>query len=99
MIGSENASRHRHVLISASLLTLYPTPVVYLAFDWLGRRFAFHVAIHRRAGHRRLASGTFLKLLRALHPTACCHVADYYCDFSLRELSRFVFCRLHRFAS
>jgi len=30
-------------LILSQLLTLYTTPVVYLAFDWLGRRFAFHV--------------------------------------------------------
>src|SRR5258708_12406449 len=37
---------------------------------------------HRRASHRRLASELFLKLLRALHPTACCHVADYYSYFS-----------------
>jgi multidrug efflux pump len=29
-------------LILSQLLTLYTTPVVYLAFDWLGRRFAFH---------------------------------------------------------
>jgi len=30
-------------LILSQLLTLYTTPVVYLAFDWLGRRFSFHV--------------------------------------------------------
>ena len=30
-------------LLLSQLLTLYTTPVVYLAFDWLGRRFAFHV--------------------------------------------------------
>ncbi|HKV24240.1 MAG TPA: multidrug efflux RND transporter permease subunit [Candidatus Acidoferrum sp.] len=30
-------------LILSQLLTLYTTPVVYLAFDWLGHRFAFHV--------------------------------------------------------
>jgi multidrug efflux pump len=30
-------------LILSQLLTLYTTPVVYLAFDWLSRRFAFHV--------------------------------------------------------
>jgi multidrug efflux pump len=30
-------------LILSQLLTLYTTPVVYLAFDWLGRRFAFQV--------------------------------------------------------
>jgi multidrug efflux pump len=30
-------------LILSQLLTLYTTPVVYLAFDWLGRRFAFHI--------------------------------------------------------
>ncbi len=30
-------------LILSQLLTLYTTPVVYLAFDWLGRRFQFHV--------------------------------------------------------
>jgi multidrug efflux pump len=30
-------------LILSQLLTLYTTPVVYLAFDWLARRFAFHV--------------------------------------------------------
>ncbi|HET8922425.1 MAG TPA: efflux RND transporter permease subunit [Candidatus Acidoferrum sp.] len=29
-------------LILSQLLTLYTTPVVYLAFDWLARRFAFH---------------------------------------------------------
>ena len=30
-------------LILSQLLTLYTTPVVYLAFDWLGRRFSFRV--------------------------------------------------------
>jgi multidrug efflux pump subunit AcrB len=30
-------------LILSQLLTLYTTPVVYLAFDWLSRRFSFHV--------------------------------------------------------
>jgi multidrug efflux pump len=30
-------------LILSQLLTLYTTPVVYLAFDWLAHRFAFHV--------------------------------------------------------
>jgi multidrug efflux pump len=30
-------------LILSQILTLYTTPVVYLAFDWLSRRFAFHV--------------------------------------------------------
>ncbi|HTQ62940.1 MAG TPA: efflux RND transporter permease subunit [Candidatus Solibacter sp.] len=30
-------------LILSQLLTLYTTPVVYLAFDWLSRRFAFHI--------------------------------------------------------
>ena len=30
-------------LILSQLLTLYTTPVVYLAFDWLARRFAFQV--------------------------------------------------------
>src|SRR5437588_1177139 len=30
-------------LILSQLLTLYTTPVVYLAFDWLGRRFSFHI--------------------------------------------------------
>ena len=30
-------------LLLSQLLTLYTTPVVYLAFDWLSRRFAFHV--------------------------------------------------------
>jgi len=30
-------------LILSQLLTLYTTPVVYLAFDWLGRRFTFHI--------------------------------------------------------
>ena len=30
-------------LILSQLLTLYTTPVVYLAFDWLGRRF--HIQI------------------------------------------------------
>ncbi len=29
-------------LILSQLLTLYTTPVVYLAFDWLSRRFDFH---------------------------------------------------------
>jgi multidrug efflux pump len=29
-------------LILSQLLTLYTTPVVYLAFDWLAHRFAFH---------------------------------------------------------
>ena len=30
-------------LILSQLLTLYTTPVVYLAFDWLGRRFQVHI--------------------------------------------------------
>jgi len=30
-------------LILSQILTLYTTPVVYLAFDWLARRFAFRV--------------------------------------------------------
>jgi multidrug efflux pump len=30
-------------LILSQLLTLYTTPVVYLAFDWLARRFRFQV--------------------------------------------------------
>ena len=30
-------------LILSQLLTLYTTPVVYLAFDWLAQRFSFHV--------------------------------------------------------
>ena len=30
-------------LILSQLLTLYTTPVVYLAFDWLAHRFEFHV--------------------------------------------------------
>jgi multidrug efflux pump len=30
-------------LILSQILTLYTTPVVYLAFDWLSRRFAFHL--------------------------------------------------------
>jgi multidrug efflux pump len=30
-------------LILSQILTLYTTPVVYLAFDWISRRFAWHV--------------------------------------------------------
>jgi multidrug efflux pump len=30
-------------LILSQILTLYTTPVVYLAFDWVSRRFAFHI--------------------------------------------------------
>jgi multidrug efflux pump len=30
-------------LILSQILTLYTTPVVYLAFDWISRRFAFHI--------------------------------------------------------
>jgi len=30
-------------LILSQILTLYTTPVVYLAFDWLAHRFAFHI--------------------------------------------------------
>jgi len=30
-------------LLLSQLLTLYTTPVVYLAFDWLAHRFAFHI--------------------------------------------------------
>ena len=30
-------------LILSQILTLYTTPVVYLAFDWMSRRFSFHV--------------------------------------------------------
>ena len=31
-------------LLLSQLLTLYTTPVVYLAFDWLARQFGFHAA-------------------------------------------------------
>jgi multidrug efflux pump len=30
-------------LILSQLLTLYTTPVVYLAFDWLAHRFQFNI--------------------------------------------------------
>jgi multidrug efflux pump len=30
-------------LILSQLLTLYTTPVVYLAFDWLAQRFKFRI--------------------------------------------------------
>ena len=30
-------------LVLSQILTLYTTPVVYLAFDWLAHRFAFHI--------------------------------------------------------
>jgi multidrug efflux pump len=30
-------------LILSQILTLYTTPVVYLAFDWIARRFQFHI--------------------------------------------------------
>ena len=30
-------------LILSQLLTLYTTPVVYLAFDWLAHRFSFQI--------------------------------------------------------
>ena len=30
-------------LLLSQLLTLYTTPVVYLAFDWLARRFVVHI--------------------------------------------------------
>jgi multidrug efflux pump len=30
-------------LVLSQILTLYTTPVVYLAFDWLSRRFSFHL--------------------------------------------------------
>ena len=30
-------------LILSQILTLYTTPVVYLAFDWLAHRFSFHI--------------------------------------------------------
>jgi multidrug efflux pump len=30
-------------LILSQILTLYTTPVVYLAFDWVARRFQFHI--------------------------------------------------------
>jgi multidrug efflux pump len=30
-------------LILSQLLTLYTTPVVYLAFDWLAHRFSFRI--------------------------------------------------------
>jgi multidrug efflux pump len=30
-------------LILSQLLTLYTTPVVYLAFDWLARRVSFRI--------------------------------------------------------
>jgi len=30
-------------LLLSQLLTLYTTPVVYLAFDWLAHRFAVHI--------------------------------------------------------
>jgi multidrug efflux pump len=30
-------------LVLSQILTLYTTPVVYLAFDWVARRFQFHI--------------------------------------------------------
>jgi multidrug efflux pump len=30
-------------LILSQILTLYTTPVVYLAFDWIAHRFQFHI--------------------------------------------------------
>jgi multidrug efflux pump len=30
-------------LILSQILTLYTTPVVYLAFDWIAHRFRFHI--------------------------------------------------------
>jgi len=30
-------------LILSQLLTLYTTPVIYLAFDWLAHRFSWHI--------------------------------------------------------
>jgi multidrug efflux pump len=30
-------------LILSQVLTLYTTPVVYLAFDWIAHRFQFHI--------------------------------------------------------
>jgi multidrug efflux pump subunit AcrB len=30
-------------LILSQLLTLYTTPVIYLAFDWLAQRFSWHI--------------------------------------------------------
>ena len=51
MVGSGTGSELRAPLgisivgglILSQVLTLYTTPVVYLAFDWLARRFAVHI--------------------------------------------------------
>ena len=69
-------------LILSQILTLYTTPVVYLAFDWLAHRFAFQVgnrfqaaviardddaAISRRAFDNRLRDEPNLATTGRIH--------------------------------
>ena len=71
-------------LILSQLLTLYTTPVVYLAFDWLAHRFAFHVGnAIEEPGSRRLDNDFIHQFLRALHPSPRRDDSDNHRDLSL----------------
>ncbi len=81
-------------LILSQLLTLYTTPVVYLAFDWLAHRFNFHVGNPTRSwarplaetqpGARRLACEFLLQLFRAFYSPSGGDFADHHRNFSFR---------------
>ncbi len=85
-------------LILSQLLTLYTTPVVYLAFDALARRFrTFHIGNPvEAAGAIGLSRALFFQLLRAIYPPAGGHVAARPSPFFFPARSRSDFCPWRR---
>ena len=61
-------------LIVSQILTLYTTPVIYLAFDRLARRFGRRVESPRRI-RRHSTPGAAYEHVGNLHPAAGCHDA------------------------
>ena len=79
-------------LLVSQLLTLYTTPVVYLAFDWLSRRLRqrFHMAMPAEEPRGRLSREHLLQHFGPIHPPPRCDVAADYRD-SARRGHRFPF--------